>query len=1333
MSLENLLHNVKCENIKGVLENFFAQYVPLSFEIIKLKKTKKYNEALKLIKEKEHILIDECFCALSNIILAILKGKLKIEYIDRKNMYHLIYIWFIPLSLNDTSKSLYYYNNNNKKNDDILTFRGIYFSEWIILTLNKIFNSLISEEEKIPIENWTFIIDLMKMVYVDKNIILQYVQKKNDYVFFPYDMENTHYKIKKYNYEEKNMNVDHNMGNIYQNQSISRYEEKKNEEDISYFECANTLLFTNILKDYYKNPHKVTKTYFSFPHVFFNCIIKGLKDEDVKRKLYVYNHIIPKELNEDGFYKNIITTCVFIFFHIKQFNDIIEYEKVIYLLKKIINLNLTDTFSSVLFYFILNADMDKEKTTDEYHNVINNCNITEDENKKMSPSKKSTYTSNHYTKGEFIEVSNKQINYLLNTNYIIENIFYYLHLYNGEKECKILLTSLLNYIRPFIKLIEDNKNENLNNMSNKLLYICIYNNKIYVLLNILINIVFLHNWNYFFIERFFNPTSKYCFGLCYGICILDIINHIIYRNSLTVFSLFKNFQMKKKKILMYISRMKVEEVGRGGEKKKKKKKKKSYLELINELDEKSNMKGEFEKMEKESNLPKKKNNPFEDNENILEENKVELILIQFLQDIFIYILDNFNYSLENMGEDTFFSIVLSKLLHTFSVHLKDINKVIISNYYNFEILSKEELYLYKINIYNTQRFDSITKMIQYLFHYNNYNNDSQCSSSDTSDDEKVLFPNLQKDLDCIPKEVLCFKTIEQCDILFLENFILSKEDIDPFEKDEYSLKRMDDIFQFNNNMINNDECLNKKEEMSKIFLDGSDCSSDIIHDNSYHPGNDINTIYEDKVKNKHNKNNNNNDRFINTLQCDVYRNGDVLPKDDMIKHADNIIDNDMYNLEEKEFLVKLLQENEYYLNMEINKNMYIDPSEDLFECLNRLNGKANYIERNNIIEDNNHDILRLNEKNENYEEANFRLCQTIIVLPKLIKECDILCYISVDMYKVLFSINNITCNNKNEEYIMTYKLFAIVLLCIHSPIEICKYMFNNIYNNIYDNIQKMLMILCFQLTALYLSSRIKLDEIYDYIKNINKTMNISERLIRGNKMMDSKTNDKIDLLDSYWENMCKEINHFDEEKNIQIQEDEVEEEIDNVDVEKRIHVCSIKKFNKSCCLVNKKKTHKFIDLCNIYFSGVYSTLFSFKIKKEMSKIDYDEYRIRKYYSEDFTLTTYLLSSYNTFLNCCNNVYLYLEDIIQDGFSLVHVFINSDKFMIRRACCKLLYDMINLIFCKKMFYILKNQNYEIYEYYENVMNYISNRIKQERDSLSYEYMKQILSIYRTIKI
>lgn len=71
MSLENLLHNVKCENIKGVLENFFAQYVPLSFEIIKLKKTKKYNEALKLIKEKEHILIDECFCALSNIILAI--------------------------------------------------------------------------------------------------------------------------------------------------------------------------------------------------------------------------------------------------------------------------------------------------------------------------------------------------------------------------------------------------------------------------------------------------------------------------------------------------------------------------------------------------------------------------------------------------------------------------------------------------------------------------------------------------------------------------------------------------------------------------------------------------------------------------------------------------------------------------------------------------------------------------------------------------------------------------------------------------------------------------------------------------------------------------------------------------------------------------------------------------------------------------------------------------------------------------------------------------------------------------------------------------------------
>ncbi|KYO00060.1 hypothetical protein PGSY75_0907100 [Plasmodium gaboni] len=1383
MSLENLLHNIKCENIESVLENFFIQYVPLSLEIIKLKKKKKFNEALNIIREKEHILINECFYSLSNIILAILKGKLKIEHIDRKNIHDLIYIWFTPLSLNDKSKSLYKLiiefhnklieNENiyNKINDDVLTFDGIYFSEWIILTLNKIFNSLISEEEKIQIENWTFVIDLMKFVYVDKNIILEYLQKENNNVLFQYDIDNPHYKIKEYNYDEKNINVHHNMNNINNSQSIF-----SNEEDRSHFECSSKSLFRNILKDYYKNPHKVTKIYFSFPHVFFKCIINGLKDEDVKRKIYIYNHIIPKELNEDGFYKNIITTCVLCFFHMKQFNDIIDYEKVIFLLKKIINLNLTDTFSSVLFHLLLNPNMDKEKRVDESDKDINNCNIMKDENKKNCQLKKKiNYTSNIYMKGEFTNIPNNQINYVLNTNYIIENIFYYLHLYSGdEKECKILLTSLLKELNPFIKLIEDNKNDTTNSMNNKLLYICIYNEKIYVLLNILINIIFLYSWNYFFIERFFNPTSKHCFGLCYAICIIDIINHIIYDDSLIVWSLFKNFEMKKKKILMYISRINVEECA-----------KKSYIELINEMDEKSNMKGELQELEKASKL--KEVFPFEDNENILEENKIELILIKFLQDIFIYILNNFNYSLENMGgsEDTFFSILLSKLLYTFSIHLKDINKMIVSSCYNFEILSKRELYLYKINMYNIQRFDNITKMIQHLFQCNNevslycgqiiaeyfkkymtshqmvkkkknknkkinkikikkydkndecdenskkndhnFYTDSQYNSSDNSDDEKVLFPNLKKPLEYIPKDVLCFKTIEQCDILFLENFILSKEDIKTFEKDEYSIKRMDDVFEFNENVINNDEYLNKKDQISKFFFKGSESSLDLIHDNNYQHGCDVNIIYDDNMKNKDKKHNKNNDTLINTSYYDVYKNGDVLASDDMIKHADNIIDNDMYNLEEKEFVAKLLQENEYYLNMELNKNMYIDPSEDLFECLNRLNSKVNYIERNNI-EDNNEDILRLDEKNENYEEANFRLCQTIIVLPKLIKECDILSYISVDMYKVLFSINNITCNNKNQNYIMTYKLFAIVLLCIHNPIEICTYMFNNIYNNTYDNIQKMLMILCFQLTALYLSSRIKLDEIYEYIKNIHETMNISEGLIKSNEMMDNKTNDKINLLDTYSKNMLEEINHFDEKKK------KINTQKDYVQAEEKIDSCSIKKnINKSCCLVNKKKIQKFTDLCNIYFSGVYTTLFCFKIKKGMSNIDYDEYRMRKYYSENFTLTTYLLSSYNTFLNCCNNIYIYLEDIIRDGICLVHVFIQRDNLMIRRACCKLLYDMINLIFCKKMFNILNNPNNEIYEYYENVMNYISNRIKQESDSLSFEYMKQILSIYQTINI
>ncbi|CRG99281.1 conserved Plasmodium protein, unknown function [Plasmodium relictum] len=1414
--LEDVLRNGECDNLEKILMQFFSDNIPLSFEIIELKKKKKYFEALTQLKNNKYTLINECFFILSNIISSILKGYLKIENINKNKRYYLIYIWFVPLCerkekkryninflINNNINTIQKKRNKNKKS----FFSGIYFSEWIIIVLNRVFRSLILQNVNIPLENWSFIIDLMKFIYIDQSIIIKYLQ---------------------------NINILHDF-NYLENTS-------RNKKDTFQNKIFNYSNFNKALENYYEDINKITKAYFSFPFLLFKCITKGLKSNDEKRNLYIYNHVIPQELNEKGFYKNIVQLCAFSWLSSREFN--INYEKVINLTKKIINLNMCNSFCSTLLYIFLQYEvsfMEKSTCYDKEKKEINKDNeISKDNNKN----KKNIV----YSKDEM------KLNLLINLNFIMENIFYYLHLHCTQNEDKIFLSCVMKKLLPFINIIENNN----------MLYICLFNKNVNVILNIIINIVLLYEWNSYFLETFFNPFSKNCLPVCYVIAIIDVINNLISRKSILFISIFKK-NYKKKKIIHSASI---------------KNEKRSYFEITNELE------NEF----------------LNENENDMDEYSIEILSAKFLKEIFFYILNIFSDDEQEETEKVFISIVLSKLLYTFGKHIKNINKKIAKNLYNFEMLSKEELFIYNINIYNINIFENISNRIQNLFkcsdevslhcgqilaEYFSYyvNNQSfkekkkkksihKKNESENSDEcNKLIFPNLHHPIDYLPKQILSFKVIKQKKFMYLDDLILIKNIKKKFKIKEYSLKKIKSMLNIDNNkeksdnnkldkqeeqftqhLINiykeekkettksqkikceykkGDDGLDKKnvnenDEMNdevnddehdevddEVNDDEHDEMSDEVNDDENDEMNDevnddevndeVNDDrYEDEIgaeesifsknqfekrefegefkkqkdKEKEDKNEINNEDVSNIIlnKCNIYKKKKIIKNNLMVQNASNIIENDLYDLEEKEFLVKLERENEFYLDIDINKYMYIDPSEDLFECLNRLKERANYIEKND--EDTNNDVLKLNEKKENYEEETFRICQTVIFLPRLIKKCDILSYIGSNIYEVLLSLNNLSIINKGKDYFLTYKLFNMVLLCINSPDNISKFVFNNIYSNFYSNIQKMFMLLSLQFTALYLSNNIKLNEIFEHIKNLMKDMNFSKRIMKNKHFLNEerdlthfsenfynefenffngncsyKNVDKIIIKNNHYENKNKSLTNSKYQLNNKIQSNDnniiydVEEQNDSIISEKDISddllrdesslekyeekKIATKKHNENTKTLHdkninkKKKINNFLKVCDFFFSSIYTKLFCLSTKKEMINLDYDEYKIKKFYSSDSSLILYLISSYTLFFNCSSNSYLYIDDVIVDGFTIGNFFIQNKNFLVRRVAFKLLFHMIHFIFRKKKFYILENENYA------NVINYISKKIDIEKDLLSLQYMRELLHYHKII--
>ncbi|CRG96618.1 conserved Plasmodium protein, unknown function [Plasmodium gallinaceum] len=1476
--LEDVLRSEECNNLEKILKKFFSSNIPISFEIIKLKKKKKYFEALTQLKNNKYTLINECYYILSNIISSILKGYLRIENVNKNKRYFLIYIWFVPLcekkEKKKNSTNIMINNNLNitheKKNvNKNFFFYGLYFSEWIIVVLNKIFRSLILQNDKIPIENWSFVIDLMKFIFVDKHIIIKYLH---------------------------NVSILHNfncLGNI-----------SRNKESESQNKNFNDINFNNALENYYEDINKITKAYFSFPFLLFKCITKGLNCNDEKRNLYIYNHIIPKQLNEKGFYKRVVQLCAFSWFSLKDSN--INYEKIINLTKKIINLNLCSSLCTTLLYKFLQCKVSfieknglckKEKKEINETNEISEVNEL---NKDISINKKNIKYSKYETK----------MNILFNLNYIIENIFYYLHIYCTENDGKIFLSCIMKKLLPFINIIENNS----------LLYLCLFNKNVNVILNIVINIVFLYEWNLFFLENFFNPFSKNCLPLCYALAVIDIINNLINCKSIFFISLFKNFS-KKRKIIHSVSIQN---------------EKKNYFEVINELE------NEF----------------LNENDNNIDDYSIELISANFLKDMFFYILNIISDDRQEESEKVFVSIILSKLLYTFGKHIKNINKKITKNLYNFEILSKKELFIYNLTMSNINVFENITNRVQHLFKCNDevslycgqiigeyfryyVNNQSFKKKKDTNENKenesenndecnKLIFPNLHQPIEYLPKQILCFKVIKQKKFIYLDDLIL-KKNVNKFKIKEHSLRRIKLMLnidnkekysdtnktykeeQFLEDMIyrckkkkkettkshkikheykegedeyeenedeykededkyeeNEDECKEGEDEEDWYEEDGDEEDEDEEdgdeededeedwekedgdeedgneEDGNEEDGNEEDGIEEDRneedgieedrneedgdkeVLDEEDRNGDENkneigfeesiyyknksdkrefeDKFENYKdeekiykyendtkdgnniilnKCDIYKKKKMLKRNLMMQNAINIIENDLYDLQEKKFLLKLEKENEYYLNIDINKNIYIDPSEDLFECLNRLKEKANYIER--YDDDINNDVLKLNEKKENYEEETFRICQTIIFLPRLIKKCDILSYIGSNIYEVLLSLNNLSIINKGKDYFLTYKLFDMVLLCINLPLDISKFVFNNIYSNFYSNIQKMFMLLSLQYTALYLSNNIKLNEIFMNIKNLMKSVSFSKSIMKNKRFLNeeldlkdfsekyynefekfsnkkylNKNIDKILVKNNHYESENKNIINSEYHLNNKIKLNDnniiynIEEQNNSVTSQENLSddllksESSLEKYEtneivENKYIYNKKKKHSenmktvhhkkcnkkkkinyFLKVCDFFFSSVYTKLFCLNIKKEVTNIDYDEYKIKKFYSSDSSLILFLISSYTLFFNCSSNSYLHIDDILVDGLNIGSFFIQNKNFLVRRITYKLLFHLINFIFKKKKFYILENENYI------NIMNYISSKIYMEKDFLSLQYMRELLHYHKIIK-
>ncbi|GAW80136.1 hypothetical protein, conserved [Plasmodium gonderi] len=1463
-------------DVENELKNFFTTHIPLSVEIVKLKMGKDNEEVFVKLKKNMNKLINECFFVIYNIINSILRDSMRIENVREEERYNLIYVWFDPIcemiskrketttcfetpTNGDTEEEkekeeqcvVASYNSldfllDEEEGEGIITTQmkrlhpsgGVYLSEWIISGINKAFNMLNGENDSISnsrsntfvaLENWAFILDLMKFIYADANILSKYicggVLNRADGDAHPsltYSKNNNKY-IKEITKRENNIDTE--------------------------------------LEKYHEDIYNIFKAYFAFPFILFKCIVNvGMKKgDDEKRKLYIYNHIIPKELNDEGFHKHIVKTCVSHWLHANEYG--VNYERMALLTKRIIGCHLVNPFCHTLLSVLLRVS-----EVEETHDI---------------PKK--------YDK----KYEKKNTHILIRLNYILENLFYYIHLHcHGEHAGERLLTSIIRSMCPFVKIVQ---NENK-------LSLCLFNRNVEDILSVIINITFLYKWNFFILENFFNVFSRNCLPICFALTIIGLVDNFVASNfvpsnfvasnfvasnfvpsnfvssnfvasnfvasnfvapNFSPFkALFTNFMVKKK--IIHSNQMISE--------------RRSYRRIVNES-------GGREK----NGSP---NNPTAWDTSD-EYSKVGIMAFDFLEEMFFFVLGQFYSYSEEKGAYTFIPIILSKLLYTFSLRMKYINEKIIKNLHKSDVLSEVELHIYKMNsIHRMKIFENVTMLVHEFFkrkdelslvsgqiladHFMIYVDRQMfrgeqkevqtiIERNEETNDETHLFPNLQQPAEYFPEEIRCFKVIKQSEFMYLNDFLpmndtkwgsksrkvmhtnsmivmgtvaqsngfLGMGDLEKVEEnctkcderphsgkgqmggqasekmgDKSSEKMGDESSEKMGGQASEKMGDKSSEKMGDESSEkmGGQASEKMGDETSEKMGDETSEKMGDETSEKIVKN-----RLMSILQKWPIEEDKKKKENDMLmENADLVIDNDLYNLDEKEFLVELDLENEFYLNVVRNKNMYTDPAEDLFECLNRMKSKANYIERN--IGEMNFDPLILNERKETYDEENFRICQAVVTLPKLIKKDDVLTYICVELYETLLSLKNYSCIlSKEDDLFATIKLFDMILLTINSPVEITKFVFKNIYLNMHSNIQKMLMLLCLQFSVLFLSNHITLREIFQYVKNLTEQMNLSCRMMKrgkssGNFSNCSKLHHKVERNEdhitynknnlseisenfySLFENLPKRksspfndhiadgripLNICDNSKNkresndthlengptcysMHNYNDRVKGEGSNVccpstkmnsynlmlnkfeKKNERNDICDFRekcrntmsvrnnKFSKSILKHNEKKAKLMSNLCILFFNKAYIKLLSLNIKKEVRNMDYDEYKLRKYYSNDPSLVLLLISTYIIFFKCSCNSILCINDILTDGFTLTNIFIRNKNFLVRRVSFKLLFHMINHILKKKMFHILE------YENYMNVISYTLENMLMEQDVLSLNFMKYILEVHESIK-
>ncbi|SBT76267.1 conserved Plasmodium protein, unknown function [Plasmodium ovale] len=1341
-NLGDLLKKSKREdNVENLLGVYFSQHIPLSCTIMKLQRRGRYKEALLILRSYKYKLINECFFVHLNIITSILEGTLKAENVRKEKRYELIFVWFEPFFEHkwEITESNHVGRSSSDEKDTKedasyssrkISFRGIYLSEWVMTSLNRIFSSFVFPSRGISVENWVFVLDLLKFVYDGRNVLSSYLREGVD----------TKECVKN---EDEVGDVD-KFSNVEKSLSILTYHRScDGKEDRGFCES---------LEKYYGDARKTAKSYFSLPFALFKCITSGLHKDDERRKLQVYKHIIPSTLSEDGFYKKAIKTCVSSWVQTKT--NRVNYEKVVHITKRIVNLNMQELFCRRMICILL-----------EFGNPVGENSSTQEGSEHVS-----------YSCSPISEEEEKTQEILLRINNIFERMFYYIHIYcNGDIEGKLLISSLLRSLIPMVKVVQHDQYSNIS--------LCLYNKNVEIILMTIINILFLYQWNSFFLEKFFYAYSNVCLPLPYALAVVNIVNLFIDSQPRDYFlSPFSAFEEKK---YLIHSRVVADE-------------KRSYDEIVS-------------KVEMELCPEEIKQNG---RDMKIQQNGVDILAVSLLRDILFCMLNQFTEDcIEEKKKRIFVSTLMSKLLYTFSVHVKKINKKIVKNGYTFDVLTEREKHIYKINTFNVNIFERVTSIIQRLFKAHDETSlycgqviaenfkhyvDSQTVKGknmkifkkrsihvgevdlQSSDEELLMFPNLKKQMKSLPEEVQCLSLIRQRRFSYLNN-LLPDIGIKKKRKSGKSKNRKKGLEEYKQEEVAQHE--DGKEEIPLLI--------ELIP------------------------------QMDNTCEK-----REKLEKEMMIKNAEWAVENSLYNSGECEFIVKLEQEHAHYLNVECNRYMYLHPSEDLFECLDRLKCRATYVQRN--VEESNHDILKLNEKRENYEEENFRICQTVVALPRLIKKSDVLSYLSVQLYQVLVSLDNIACAmNKSKYPFAIMKMFVIILLCINSPVDIGHFVFANLYSNVYSPVQKMLMLLSLQIAALFLSERITLWEVFECASGVAQRVTLTSAgdIDDGVEAVQKKGNNRIgkddlfnvaggyyDLFERYpqggkcirrcvykrepLENpacgkdkffrtergklrdkretsagqMERQVwattpcQHCDEDdpcdsttsggvsfspegghegedegegkmeegragegkaEEGRAEEGKVEEgKGENGEVKSRsrnkAHLCRMNSPQP-----NEYKTRLFLSLCNFFFKNAYTKLLCLNSKREIESIDYDEYKLRNCYAKDATLTLSLISSYTLFFNCSCDSYFYIDDILADGFSIGNFFIRNKNLLVRRVSVKLIFHMISLILKKRKFFMLKNENYV------DVITYISNNVTEEHDDLSLCCMRRVLALHESV--